>query len=110
VALLGFSQGACLALEYAWRSGRRFGAVLGLSGGLIGDQLAPVVPGARFEGMPLLLGCSRQDGHIPLSRVLETEARFKAEGASVTTRLYEGGHHGVTEDEIALARQILAGI
>ena len=110
VALLGFSQGACLALEYAWRSGRRFGAVIGLSGGLIGDQLPPVTPGARFDGVPVLLGCSRQDGHIPLSRVLETEARFKAEGATVTTRLYEGGHHGVTEDEVILARQLLAGI
>ncbi|WP_159999226.1 alpha/beta hydrolase [Roseomonas sp. 18066] len=110
IALLGFSQGACLALEYAWRSGRRFGAVIGLSGGLIGDQLAAVTPGARFDGVPVLLGCSKQDGHIPLSRVLETEERFKAQGASVTTRLYEGGYHGVTEDEVTLARELLAKI
>ncbi|ONG53105.1 hypothetical protein BKE38_13510 [Pseudoroseomonas deserti] len=110
VALLGFSQGACLALEYAWRSGRRFGAVIGLSGGLIGDQLAAVTPGARFDGVPVLLGCSRQDGHIPLARVLETEERFKGQGADVTTRLYEGGYHGVTEDEVTQARQMLGSI
>src|SRR5687768_14004713 len=31
VALLGFSQGACLALEYAARHARRYAAVVGLS-------------------------------------------------------------------------------
>lgn len=108
IAILGFSQGACLALEYVWRSRQRFGAVLGLSGGLIGDSLPPVASGSAFAGLPVLLGCSRQDAHIPLGRVLETEERFRAEGAAVTTRLYEGGFHGVTEDEIALAREILA--
>src|SRR5215207_1820470 len=53
IALLGFSQGACLALEFALRRAQRLGAVLGLSGGLIGDRVAPPPAGARpFEGMP----------------------------------------------------------
>ena len=32
IALLGFSQGACLTLEFAARHARRYAAVVGLSG------------------------------------------------------------------------------
>lgn len=108
IALLGFSQGACLALEFARRAGLRFGAVIGLSGGLIGDAVVPPPPGARpLEGMPVLLGCSERDPHIPLGRVRETEAVLRALGAEVVARIYPGGGHGINEDELGLARQIL---
>ncbi len=107
--LLGFSQGACLALEFARRRAQRLGAVIGLSGGLIGDRVAPPPAGARpFEGMPVLLGCSERDPHIPIGRVRETEAVMRALGAEVVTRVYPGGGHGINEDEVDLARQILA--
>ncbi len=107
--LLGFSQGACLALEFARRRARRLGAVIGLSGGLIGDTVAPPPAGARpFGGMPVLLGCSERDPHIPIGRVRETEAVMRALGAEVATRVYPGGGHGINEDEVDLARQILA--
>jgi predicted esterase len=109
IALLGFSQGACLALEFARRRARRLGAVIGLSGGLIGDTVAPPPAGARpFEGMPVLLGCSERDPHIPIGRVRETEAVMRALGAEVVTRVYPGAGHGIYEDEVDLARQILA--
>ena len=75
IAILGFSQGACLALEYALRRGRRLGAILGLSGALIGDVItAPSDAGQPFTGMPVLLGCSEREAHIPLTRARETEA------------------------------------
>ena len=41
VFFLGFSQGACLVLEYAARNARRFGGIIGLSGGLIGPEGTP---------------------------------------------------------------------
>jgi predicted esterase len=87
IALLGFSQGACLALEFARWRGQRLGAVLGLSGGLIGDTVAPAAGPRVFEGMPVLLGCSERDPHIPLARVRETEAVMGALGAQVVTRM-----------------------
>jgi phospholipase/carboxylesterase len=111
IALLGFSQGACLALEFALRREQHLGCVLGLSGGLIGDSVAPPPAGARtFVGMPVLLGCSERDPHIPIGRVRETEAVMRALGAEVVTRIYPGGDHGINEDEAGIARQILARV
>ena len=109
--LLGFSQGACLALEFARRRAQRLGAVIGLSGGLIGDRVAPPPAGARpFEGMPVLLGCSERDPHIPIGRVRETDEVMRALGAEVVTRVYPGSGHGINEDEVDLARRILARV
>src|SRR3954451_17953552 len=80
-----------------------------LSGGLIGDKIAPPTVGARtFEGMPVLLGCSERDPHIPIGRVRETDTVMRALGAEVVTRVYPGGDHGINEDEVNRARQILA--
>lgn len=65
--------------------------------------------GARpFGGMPVLLGCSERDPHIPIARVRETEAMMRALGAEVVTRIYPGGGHGINEDEVGIARRILA--
>lgn len=109
VAVLGFSQGACLALEFLARRRAPLGAAIGFSGGLIGDRLGPVPEGeAVLGGMPVLLGCSRRDPHIPETRVLETEAYLRGLGATVTTRLYPGSFHGVNQEEAALARTLLA--
>ena len=107
IALLGFSQGACLALEFAARRGARLGAVIGLSGGLIGAAVA-VPPDAALAGLPVLLGCSERDPHIPLARVKETETALLAVGAKVVTRIYPGGGHDVNDDEIGLAKGMLA--
>jgi predicted esterase len=111
IAIMGFSQGACLALEFALRRARRFGAVIGLSGGLIGDAVAPPPASARpFGGMPVLLGCSERDPHIPLGRVRETDAVLRALGAEVVTRIYPGGSHDINKDELDLARRLLAQV
>ncbi|MEO6066793.1 MAG: dienelactone hydrolase family protein [Gemmatimonadota bacterium] len=105
--LLGFSQGACLALEFAVRSDRRWGAVVGLSGGVIGP------PGTTWDrprgvaGTPVVLGCSDVDPHIPLERVHETRDLFTRLGAVVDTRIYPGMPHTINEDEIAAVRALL---
>ena len=95
IALLGFSQGACLALEFALRRAERLGAVIGLSGGLIGDKVAPATGRGMLDGMPVLLGCSEHDPHIPIARVRETETVMRALGAEVVTRIYPGSGHGI---------------
>lgn len=105
--LLGFSQGACLALEYAVRSSRRYGGVAGLSGGLIGsdDELGPY--SGSLEGTPVFLGCSDVDPHIPARRVRNTAEALRKLGAEVTMRLYPGMGHLVNQDEIDFVRAML---
>ena len=107
IALLGFSQGACLSSEFAIRHPRRYGGVLALSGGLIGppgttwnDPSLRSGQARPLEGVPVFLGCSDVDPHIPAARVIETEAVFNKLGARVKSKLYAGMGHIVSEDEI----------
>lgn len=100
VILLGFSQGACLALEYAARNPRRYGGVIGLSGGVIGPMGMQFNYEGAMEGTPVLLGCSDTDAHIPVQRVHETAAAFDGLGANVDKRIYPGMGHTVNQDEI----------
>ena len=107
IVLLGFSQGACLSLEFAARHARRYGAVIGLSGGLIGPDGTPRDYPGDFAGTPVFLGCSDVDAHIPKERVIESGAVFERLGATVTLRLYPGMAHTVSADEIAAVLEIL---
>jgi predicted esterase len=108
VALLGFSQGACLGLEYAARHARRYAGVIGLSGGLIGPDRTPRDYPGSLAGTPVFLGCSDVDPHIPLARVRETTAVLRRLGAEVTERIYPGMGHLINEDEIGCVRGLLA--
>jgi phospholipase/carboxylesterase len=110
VILLGFSQGACLILEFAARHARRYGGVVGLSGGLIGPEGTPRDYPGEFDGTPAFLGCSDVDPHIRKDRVLEAGEVFKRMGAQVTVRLYPGMGHTVNQDEIDSVREIVEGI
>jgi predicted esterase len=107
IALIGFSQGACLSLEFAARQPRRYAAVVGLSGGLIGPPGTPrEYPGA-FDGAPVFLGCSDIDPHIPLDRVQESAGVFRRMGASVDERIYPRMGHTVNADEMGAVRGLL---
>lgn len=108
IALLGFSQGACLALEFAARNPRRYGAVLALSGGLIGDTVVGEDYSGSLEQTPVFVGCSDIDPHIPLDRVRKSAAIMAGLGADVTERIYPGMGHTIVEDEIAHVRGIVA--
>lgn len=105
--LLGFSQGACLATEFAARNPRQYGAVVGLSGGLIGPPGTPRDYDGSLRGVSVFLGCSDVDPHIPVERVHETEQALAKMGANVTKRLYAGMGHLVNEDEIAHVQALL---
>lgn len=110
IVLLGFSQGACLALEWTARHARRYGAVVGLSGGLIGPDEAPRDYPGRFDATPVFLGCSDIDPHIPMQRVVDTGAVLKDMGADVTVRFYPGMAHTVSVEELATIRELTAAI
>jgi len=110
VALIGFSQGGCLALEYVARNAKRYGAVAGLSAGLIGPPGTPRDDPGSFAGTPVFLGCSDVDSHVPLARVHESRDVLTRMGAAVTERIYPGMGHTVNADEIAHVAKLLAGI
>ncbi len=108
IILTGFSQGACLALEYAARNPAQYGGVAGLSGGLIGDVLG--VYNGSLEQTPVFLGCSDIDFHIPKQRVIESAEVFRKLQASVTERLYPNMGHTVNEDEISVISRMMIGV
>ncbi|HBL26544.1 MAG TPA: phospholipase [Acidobacteria bacterium] len=108
--LLGFSQGACLSLEYAARHAQILGGVVALSGGLIGPPGTPRDCAGSFAGTPVFLGCSDRDPHIPEPRVHESAEVFRRMGARVTERIYPGLGHTVNEDELAWVRDLLGAL
>lgn len=107
IYLLGFSQGACLSLEYAARNSQKFGGIFGLSGGVIGEAVRLENYSGDLESTEVFLGCSDVDPHIPFQRVNETEEVFKKLNANVTKRIYKGMAHTVNRDEIDFVRTLL---
>lgn len=110
LVLVGFSQGGCLALEFAARNARRYGGVAGLSAGLIGPPGVPRSYPGTLSGTPVFLGCSDIDPHIPLHRVQESRDVLTAMGAVVTERIYPGMGHTINQDEIAEVGRLLGGV
>jgi predicted esterase len=110
VILLGFSQGACLTLEFSARHARRYGGVVAFSGGLIGPDGTPRDYPGSFQGTPVFIGCSDVDPHIPKGRVLESGEVLKRLGAAVTVKLYPNMAHTVNADEIHSAAQIIEAV
>src|SRR5215211_6275923 len=107
VALLGFSQGACLVLEAAARNARRYAGVIGFSGGLIAPPGTAFDFAGSLDSTPVFIGCSDVDPHIPKERVEESAAALQRLGAAVDVRLYPGMGHTVNRDELEAARSIL---
>lgn len=110
IVIGGFSQGACLASEFVARHARRYGGLLAFSGGVIGPPGTPRDYPGSLDGMPVFLGCSDVDPHIPLERVEETAAVFTALQGMVTKRIYPRMGHTINQDEIDHARQLLAAV
>lgn len=110
ILLTGFSQGACLSLEYAARNPRSYAGVVGLSGGLIGNTIDHGRYKGSLEKTPIFLGCSDEDPHIPVERVYETERVIKKLDAKVTRTIYPGMGHTVNEDEIQYINQLMSSL
>jgi phospholipase/carboxylesterase len=110
VALLGFSQGACLASEFVARNPTRYGGLAALSGGLIGETIDPADYEGDLEGTPAFFGCSDVDPHIPEERVHASADVFERLGADVTKRLYPGMGHTINEDESEYVSAMVADL
>jgi phospholipase/carboxylesterase len=110
VILFGFSQGACLGLEYAARHAQRYGGIVGLSGGLIGPDDTPREDGGSMDGSPVFLGCSDADPFIPQYRVENAADWFEQHSAAVTLRLYTNMEHTVNENEMEFVRGLMANL
>ncbi|MCC5921919.1 MAG: alpha/beta fold hydrolase [Cyclobacteriaceae bacterium] len=107
IYILGFSQGACLSLEYAARYSEGLGGVFALSGGLIGPMIQPEIYHGKLAETSVFLGCSDVDFHIPEARVRESASLFENRGAQVDMRIYKGMGHTVNIDEINAIKETL---
>ena len=107
IILLGFSQGACLALEFTARHARRYGGIVGLSGALIGPDDTPRDYPGTMAGTPVFLGCSDVDFHVPKESVDQTAEVFRKLDGVVTERLYPNMDHSVNHDEIDFVRGMM---
>lgn len=108
IYLLGFSQGACLTLEYLGRNANRFGGGIAFTGGLIGQKLQTERYTGDFAGTPLLITTGDPDPHVPLSRVEESISILENLGAKISSKIYPGRPHTITEEEIELAKELLS--
>ena len=107
IYFLGFSQGACLMLEFITRNAAKYGGAVALTGGLIGDRIYPENYKGAFDGMPVFIGTSNPDFHVPVQRVKDTTALLKGMGANVIERIYDNIGHTITQDELDLVNQYI---
>lgn len=110
IFLLGFSQGACLVLEYCSRYPRKFGGIVGLSGGLIGPAgLSRKISGS-LKRTKIFLGCGDVDTHIPVERVDFTEEYLRRMDGEVIKKIYQGMGHTVNNDEIENVKELMSDL
>jgi len=110
VILVGFSQGACLALEYVARGSRPLAGVAAFAGGLIGDPGAERQPIPDLTSTRVFIGCGDLDEHIDIAIAERSANRLAEAGATVDFRRYPGVNHAILNDEIQAARELVATI
>ena len=103
----GFSQGACLSLEFVTRNANKYGGVTAFTGGLIGNKIYFENYSGNFSGTPVFIGSSDPDMHVPVERVHATTQLLKSMGADVTERIYKNMGHTINEDEIEHANRLV---
>ena len=100
IYLIGFSQGACLSLEFAALNAQKLGGVVAFTGGLIGEKLQPEKYKGNFDGTPIFIGSSNRDFHVPLTRIEESAQLLEEMGASVKTLIFDDPEHTIREEEL----------
>jgi phospholipase/carboxylesterase len=103
----GFSQGACLTLEYTARNARRYGGIIAFTGGLVGQELAIGNYKGDFGQTPVFISTGNPDPHVPVSRVNESVAVLKGMNASVNEVIYPGRPHTILQEEIQLVNNTI---
>ena len=109
IFFLGFSQGACLVLEFVARNAARYGGVVALTGGLIGDKINLENYQGDFAGTPVFIGTSDPDAHVPVERVYATANILKDMGGDVTEKVYPNMGHTINQSELDLANKLVFG-
>lgn len=107
IYFLGFSQGACLTLEFVTRNAKRYGGVVAFTGGLIGDKIHPENYKGNFNGTPVFIGTSDPDMHVPVERVYATANIMRDMQANVTEKVYHNMGHTINQDEIDQAKRLV---
>lgn len=107
IFLLGFSQGACLTLEFVTRNATKFGGVVAFTGGLIGDKLSLEHYHGDLKGTPVFLGTGDPDAHVPVERVHQTRKILEDMNAVVTEKVYKNKPHSISQDEIEQANRLI---
>jgi len=109
IYFLGFSQGACLTLEFIARNANKYGGVVGFTGGLIGDKIYKDNYKGDFQNTPFFIGTSNPDPHVPVERVYATSNILRDLNAVVTEKVYNNMGHTINQDEIDNANRIVFG-
>lgn len=107
IYFMGFSQGACLTLEFVTRNAKKYGGVAAFTGGLIGQEIDKSNYSGDFEGTPIFIGTGDPDPHVPVSRVNESAEILEKMGARVSVKIYEGRPHTISQDEIEQANTLV---
>ena len=100
VVFIGFSQGACLSLEFAAQNPQKLAGVIAFTGGLIGETIQEQKYSGDFDGTPIFIGSSEQDFHVPLSRIKESETLLSRMGAKVKLSIFKDSNHTIRQEEI----------
>lgn len=107
IFFLGFSQGACLTLEFVTRNANKYGGIVAFTGGLIGDKIYNQYYKGDFQNTPVFIGTSNPDPHVPVERVYATTNILKTMNADVAEKVYNNMGHTINQDEIDLANKIV---
>ena len=107
IFFLGFSQGACVTLEYVTRNAKRYGGVVAFTGGLIGDRIYEQNYTGDFGSTPIFIGTSDPDPHVPVQRVHNSVKILKEMNAQVTEKIYKNMGHTINEDEIEIVNNLI---
>jgi len=107
IYVMGFSQGACLSLEFAARNGQKLGGVVAFTGGLIGEKLEEKKYNGDFQGTPILLSSSAHDMHVPAQRIHDSAQLLQKMGAEVSLKFFEDELHTIRPEELTWVNQTL---
>jgi phospholipase/carboxylesterase len=109
IALVGFSQGACIVAEHLARRPQPYGAAAILTGALFGTA-ADRLPVGSLGGLPMFFGIADDDDWIPIDAVRGTVAAFQRAGARCDLHVYDNQEHGINDDEIVAVRSLLTDL
>jgi predicted esterase len=87
---------------------QRYAGLIAFTGGLIGPLGADLHHPGDLAGTPALLQSGDPDPHVPWQRVQQSSEILSTMGAAVTLRRYPNRPHTISQEEIELAKGLIA--